>query len=292
MRRRTQSSGAGFTLVELLVSGMISSAMGIAIFAFLNAGMILSAKNVSLNLTSNQMRDSLDRVEQVLQQGDTNPELIDTTGAVVASGAAAGVRVDRYMGGPYVVAIAGAVAGSSSLTLTRSTDALALPPLPRLGDVIRMDGAPATPRARIGSAPSAPVAAGTARESITCPLAAPLTTTADPATVIITAKLVRQVAFIVMPNGSKYELRYYDSIETTSNLNDPTKYVIISDQIANQGTDLTPFSLVSVSGETFVNFSLRVRSSKYDNRLRPMQGGDEYNTFSRVDSFLRPKVNP
>lgn len=253
--------------------------------------MYLSAKNVSLNLTSNQMRGALDRVEQVLQQGDTNPVLIDTNGATVASGSAAGVKLDRYISGPFVVTLSTATAGSTSLTLTRSTHPVALPALPKIGDVIRMDGTKPAVRPRVNLAPSAPVSAGVARESVNCPLAAPLSTAPAPNTAILVAKLVRQVGFIVMPNGAKNELRYYDSLEITPNLNDPTKYSVITDQIATQGSDLTPFALATTSGETFVNFSLRVRSGTYDNVLRARQA-DEFNSFSRVDSFMRPKVNP
>ncbi len=46
-----------------------------------------------------------------------------------------------------------------------------------------------------------------------------------------------------------------------------------------------------MSGETFIDFALRVRASDYDKRLATKQV-DEFNTFSRVESFLRPKVNP
>lgn len=283
---------SGFTLVEVLVSGAVASAVGVAVFAFLNAGMFLTAKNLSLNLTSNQMRTALDRVESVLQQGDTNPVLIDTTGAAVASGsAAAGVKLDRYVGGPYVVSTATTTAGSTSITLTRSTNVLASPAIPTVGDVIRIDGTATTVRPRVNAAPTVS-GAGSARENIACPLASSLTSaiTATSGS-LLTAKLVRQVAFIVMTNGAKKELRYYHSFETTGNLNDAAKYVVITDQLATQAADATPFTLNAVSGEDFVNFSLRVRASNYDNRLRNKQS-DEYNTFTRVESFMRPKTNP
>ena len=89
------TSQSAFTLIELMIGGAVTSAIGLAVFAFLNAGMLLTAKNLSLNLTSNQMRGTLDRVEQILQQGDTDPVLIDTAGATVTSGPAAGVKLDR-----------------------------------------------------------------------------------------------------------------------------------------------------------------------------------------------------
>ena len=86
-----------FTLIEILVGAAISSVLAVGVFALMNAGMILSAKNLSLNLTSNSMRSALDRVEQVVQLGDTTDslsraQLINTSGTVVATGPAAGDR--------------------------------------------------------------------------------------------------------------------------------------------------------------------------------------------------------
>lgn len=291
---RYGSLRGGFTLIELMVSGAVASAVGVAVFAFLNAGMYLTAKNLSLNYTSNQMRTALDRVEQVLQQGDTNPVLIDTAGATVTNVAAAGVKLDRFVGGPWIVTTTGGTVASTatSLTLTRSTNSLASPAIPVIGDIIRMDGTAATLRPRVNADPTVGTPDGSLRQAVTVTLASALgTTVTSTSTSVLTSKVVRQVAFIVMPNGSKRELRYYPSFETTANLNDVTKYNVITDQIGAQSADATPFTLANVSGKTFVNFSLRVGSRQYNQRLLNKQS-DEYNTFSRVESVLRPKVNP
>ncbi|MGB8167005.1 MAG: prepilin-type N-terminal cleavage/methylation domain-containing protein [Chthoniobacteraceae bacterium] len=291
--RFSHTKTAGFTLVEIMVAGAISGAVGIAVFGFLNAGMFLTAKNLSLNLTSNQMRTSLDRVEQVLQQGDSNPVLIDTTGATVTGAAAAGVKLDRFVGGPWVVTTTGGTvaANVTSLTLTRSTNAIASPPVPAAGDIIRIDSTAATLRPRVNAGPTANTVDNTAqRNTVTMPLTSALGT-AVTSSGPLTAKIIRPVAFIVMPSGSKWELRYYPLFDSTTVLNDKNYYTVITDQLATQSADVTPFSLVDISGENFVNFSLRVRASNSDNRLRNKQS-DEYNTFSRVDSFIRPKVNP
>lgn len=283
-----------FTLVEVLIATSISSAVGLAVFAFLNAGMYLTAKNLSLNYTSDQMQSALDQVEQALQQGDSNPTLIDTTGATVTNAAAAGVRFDRFVGGPWVVTTnSGTIASSAtSLTITRSTHSLASPPLPAVGDIIRIDGTPSTLRPRVSnSATSDTTDAALRRNTLTFPLAAALGTTVTNNSGTLTAKVIRRVAFLVMPNGNKRELRYYPSFEITTNLNDPTRYKVITDQIGSQPADSTPFTLSTVSGKTFVNFSLRVGSTTYNNSLRRQQS-DEYNTFTRIESVLRPKVNP
>src|SRR5207302_9018390 len=116
--------------------------------------------------------------------------------------AAAGVKLDRYVGGPYVATKTSTIAGSTSIILTRSTNALACPAIPTVGDVIRLDGTDATVRPQLSGMPTV-VAAASSREDITCPLATPLSTTVTGTSgSVLTAKLVRQVAFIVMPNGS------------------------------------------------------------------------------------------
>lgn len=282
-----------FTLVEVMVGAAISSVLAVAIFALMNAGMILSAKNLSLNLTSNSMRSALDRVEQVVQLADTMPELITTTGATVSSGSAAGIKFDRGVGLPYVVSLtSGSVPSTAtSLTLTRSTHAVASPPPPTPGDIIRIATTATSLRPRVAS-----VVAGTvdaqSRQPFTVNLTAALGTTVTPITAtVVSARLVRNVAFIVMPGNGKPELRYYNAFDTTTNLNDPTKYSLITDQIGSAAADSTPFSIVQYDGKSYVSFSLRVRASNADQGMRGQQIGD-FNTYTRTEALIRPKTLP
>ena len=281
-----------FTLIELVVGAAISSILAVSIFALMNAGMILSAKNLSLNLTSNSMRTALDRVEQVVQMADTMPELINTSGTVVATGPAAGIKFDRALGSPYVITItSGSIPGSStSLTLTRSTHAVASPPVPSAGDIIRI-ATQATLRPRVSSAVAGAVD-GLSRQAFTTNLTAALGTTITPSTAtVVSARLVRNVAFMVMPANGKPELRYYHTFDTTVDYNDPTKYAVVTDQIGNAAADSTPFSLVTLDSKTYISFSLRVRAGNADAGLRGQQLGD-YNTFSRTEALIRPKTTP
>ena len=286
---RTKSRA--FTLIEILVGTALSSGIAVAIFALMNAGMILSAKNLALNLTSNSMRGALDRVENVVQMGDTMPVLVDTAGATVAAGAAAGISFDRYVGGPFVISVSGGTlpASTTTLTMTRSTHAVAAPPVPRAGDIVRI-ATYDTLRPRIQS-----VVAGTvdaqSRQAFTVTLTAPLgTTLTQAAATIMSAKIVRSAGFIVMPSNGRRELRYYDTFDTTTNLNDATKYVLVTDQMGVLAADTTPFSIVQSEGKYFVNFSLHVRSEKGAG-LRGMQR-DEFNSFNRIDTQIRPKTIP
>ena len=281
-----------FTLMEIMVGAAISSILAVAIFALMNAGMILSAKNLSLNLTSNSMRTTLDRVEQIVQMADTMPQLINTSGTVVANGPAAGIVFDLAVGSPYVISLTGGIipSTSTSLTLSRSTHAVASPPAPSPGDIIRI-ATQATLRPRVSSVVSGAVD-GQMRQPFTTNLTAALGTTVTPiAATVVSARLVRNVAFMVMPAGGKPELRYYPAFDTTVNYNDPTKYTVITDQIGTAAADATPFSLVDYDSKSYVSFSLRVRASNADRGMRGQQLGD-YNTFTRTEALIRPKIAP
>ena len=298
-RAGSSSKLAGLTLVEMAIGALVSTAVGLAVFAFLDAGMYLSAKNISLNLTSNQMRTAIDRVEQVMQQGDqdADPVLINTTGATVNNGtAAAGVRFDRFIDSPYVVDLTSSLAGSTQLRMSRATASISSQRVPKtdlVGDVIRLDGTAVTVRPRIvqsGLLPDYGIPI-LGVETLVCPLASGLAATYKPVSGdYLMAKLVRQVAFLVMPNGTKRELRFYHSYETATDLADSTKYVVLTDQIGLQPADSTPFNTTTVGEKIYITFALRVRSGTTDNRLLRRQT-DEYNTFTRVDMSLRPKVN-
>ena len=280
-----------FTLVEVLVGTAISALLAVAIFGLLNTGMILSAKNLALNLTSNSMRTALDRVEQVVQMGNAMPTLIDGAGADVAAGSAAGIKFDRVVGSPYIVTLpaGGIPASATTLTLTLSTHPVASPPPPGAGDIVLITVNEVTLRARILSVGN-PVAAGPARVSFLVTLSAPLGTAVAPITAtIVSARLVRNVAFLVMPANGKPELRYYPTFDTTTNLNVPAGYSVVTDQIGTAAADSTPFSIVTVGAQTFVSFSLRVRASNADKGIRTRQQ-DQFNTYSRIETRIRPKI--
>lgn len=293
MKIRAPHQQDGFSIVETLMGALASAVVGVGVFTILNTGSMLSARNLSLNVTSNSLRAALDRAENLVQQADSMPVLIDTSGSPVATGTAAGIRFDRFIGAPYVMTIptGGLPSSTSSLSLKRSTNALASPPVPTVGDVIRIDGESSTLRPRVAGTPTVSPVDALLHQTITAPLVAPLGTAVTTSSTTATAKLVRNVALIVIPNGGKRELRYYHSYDLTTNLNDATKYTILTDQIGMQTEDAKPFSLVQIQTKSFVNVSFRVRANKFDQRLMDKQG-DQFNTFARVDVQIRPKVNP
>lgn len=292
MKTRAPHPQDGFSIVETLMGALASAVVGVGVFTILNTGSMLSARNLSLNVTSNSLRAALDRAENLVQQADSMPVLIDTSGSPVATGTAAGIRFDRFIGAPYVMTIptGGLPSSTSSLSLKRSTNPLASPPVPTVGDVIRIDGESSTLRPRVSAIAASPPDA-LLRQTLTATLAAPLGVTVSGSSTTLTSRLVRNVALIVIPNGGKRELRYYHSYDLTTNLNDVTKYTILTDQIGMQTEDAKPFSLVQIQTKSFVNVSFRVRANKFDQRLMDKQG-DQFNTFARVDVQIRPKVNP
>jgi prepilin-type N-terminal cleavage/methylation domain-containing protein len=283
----------GFTLVELIVGAAVASIIAVAIFALMNAGVILSAKNLSLNLTSNSLRGALDRVEQAVQRGDSMPQLVDNNGAPVSAGAAPGIKFDLYVGSPFIITAGagGLPASTTTLTLTRSTNAIASPPPPRPGDVIVIANTSASLRPRIQSVTTGAVDAQL-RQPFTITLDAPLGTAVVPtAGTILSSKLVRSVGFMVRPSNGCQELRYYDTFDTTTNYDDPTRYVLITDKLGDDAADTTPFSLAQIEGKTFLNLSLRVRASDTDKGIRGRQR-DSFNTYNRVETVVRPKTVP
>jgi len=282
---------AGFSIVETLMGAAAAAVVGLGVFAILNTGMMLSARNLSLNTTSNSLRGALDRTESLIQQADSMPVLINTAGNA-AAGPSAGVRFDRYIGAPYVLTVptGGLPSSTASLSLQRSTNALASPAVPTAGDVVRIDGESSLLRPRVSSVIASPVDA-LLRQTLTATLAAPLGNTVTTSSTTVSCKLVRNVALIVMPNGGKRELRYYHSFDLTTSLSDTSKYSVLTDQVGMQTDDAIPFSLVMMETRNFVNVSFRVRANKFDQRLQGKQG-DQFNTFARVDVQVRPKVNP
>ena len=291
-RRHSTVGSRAFTLVEMLVGAALARAAGLAIFAVVHAAMLLAARNLSVNLTNTSVRGALDRAEQILQQADTLPVLIGTSGTAAAA-PAAGVSFDSYLGGPYVISAppAGLPASTTVLTAIRSTHPFASPPLPQVGDILRISNTDPALRPRVAAVFANPPDAAQHQAvsvTLTAALGTPVTFVAS---TVLTGKFVRPAALLAMPAGGKRELRYYPLFESTTNLSDPTKYVLLTDQVGMLPGDATPFSLTTTQGRTFVGLSLRVRAGNFDQRLTGRQVG-EFNTFSRVDSLLARKLSP
>lgn len=284
---------SGFTLVEILVTIVLLTILGTLISSFSLSGTWLFAKNTSLNGSHTSARSELDRLANELQQAYSLPSLIDTTGAP-ATAPTAGLQYDHFRGGPYVLQhpSGGLTTGTTTVTVTYSLDPVASAPQPAAGDVLLIDTSAGTPvRAQISSVSGGSVSSG--RQTIDLILAAPFGASVDwDPTQPKTAQLVRRRAFIVMPAGNRNELRFYQTFEPIpANLNDPTKYLVVTNQVSTQPGDATPFSIDASTGDKLVKASLRVRAEDYTNSLSNKQS-NAFNTFVRIDSTLPSRLRP
>jgi hypothetical protein len=278
-------------------------------YSMLMSSTTLMAKNVSLNSSNSSLRSALDRISSEINQANGLPKLInaDGTDAASATGPAAGIIFDRYLGGPYIVANPGGTglaAGSLTFQMNRSTDALALPPIPKVNDVVRIDNGITRPL--VATCSPTPYPAPTpATETYTVTLQGGLTASIPwSAGVNQTAYLVHRKAFVVVPVNGRAELRLYGNAETTTNQN-PTEsfysnsanYVILTREMGTQtvnGVDeKTPFSIVTENGVNFLSIAMRVENQQYNNYLKSRYSftnqAKDFNTFLRVDAKLRPR---
>jgi hypothetical protein len=289
--RKSSSHKRGIALVELLVAAGAGATVLLGVAYLTTSGSLLFAKNVSTNLSHNSLRGSLDKLVQSVDQALGTITPINTAGVAVTAGTKApGVIFDQYRGGPYVVTHpggAGLTSSATSVTLTRSVDALAAPPVPIAGDVILLNGAETT-RLKVQSVAVGGIS-GAQRQTLTVTLqnAAGTAISWDPNTVK-TAKLVRRVAFVVVTNGPRNELRYFNNAETITNFGTSSNYSLVTNNVSTTTGDATPFSMTSVSGRAFLSVDLRIRAGQYANRLSTKEA-NSFSTVERVSLTLTSK---
>ncbi len=144
MKRKVVGRGrSGFTMAEIMVGISLLTGLGIACYSMLLSSSILFAKNVSLNTSNTILRTALDRMYGDVNQAYGMPKLINADGSAAATGAAAGITFDVYLGGPYVVINPGTTGLPASTTQLQmkhySTDTLTAQPLPVSNDVVILD---------------------------------------------------------------------------------------------------------------------------------------------------------
>lgn len=289
MRIRTTTTRGGFTLAEVLIAASIGGVVALFIGTFVSGSALLFAKNISTNITHNSTRSTIERLAQDISQADGAVSLITATGASVASGQAAGIKFDVLCGNPYVVAHPGGTglsASASSFTLKRTTNAIAQPPIPTVSDVILADDATAV-RLKVQTATTGATAGSVQDVAITLQSAAG---TAIPwaSTSIKSARVVRRVAYVVVPSGGKNELRYFPAAENITNFSTDTNYTLVLRNLAVASGDDTPFSYLNFQGRDFLRFVLRVRSDRYDQRLLQYEK-DKFSSLQRIDFLLSPR---
>ena len=289
MKTRTSAATGGFTLVELMIAASIGGVVALFIGTFLSGSALLFAKNLSTNVTHNSTRSALDRLAQDITQADGAISLITATGATVASGQAAGIAFDVLRANPYVIAHPGGTglsAAATTFTLKRTTNAVAQPPLPSVDDVVLADDAGAV-RLKVQTATAGAIAGSVQDVAVTLQSAAG---TAIPwaSTSIKGARVVRRVAYVVVPSGGKNELRYFPAAENIANFSTVAGYTLVLRNLASASGDETPFSYQTFQGKDFLRFVMRVRSDRYDQRLLRYEK-NQFSSIQRIDFLLSPR---
>lgn len=290
MKRHLQSQIRGYTIAELTIAAGLAVVVSGFIATFLSTTTLLYAKNASTNLTHQSIRSSLDKMVQDVTAANGAIKLITPTGVSVAAGSAAGMRFDVLRGNPFVVlptsAGAGLPAGTTTLVLQRSTDGMASPAKPELGDVLLIDGA-TDKRLLVQSSIYGSTSGSVQNISVT--LQAPLAT-AIPWTAAATkvARNVRPVAYVVVPSGSNNELRYFWGCEGVTNLATASTFYRVIVNVGLMAGDETPFSFVPAQGGTFLRTVLRVRSDRYDTRLANKEA-NKFSAIQRIEFLMTPR---
>ena len=285
---------AALTLVELVIYLGFSVVVSGVGYSFLTSGTQLYAKNMSIIRSHTNLRTVLDRMVNNLQQANSLPVLIGTSGATSVA-PAAGLYYDRYLGDPYVVTNPGGTglsASATSITITRSMAALASPPVPAAGDTLLIDASPNPVRAIIATVTPGAIDNVLQRQPIALTLSVALGTAVSwTGAQVQTSRLVHQEAFLVVPVGNKSELRFFKNFEPQPTLTNAANYTVISDQISVQAGETTPFSIDTVGSDKLVRASLFARSTDYSTYLANKQL-NEFNTFVRLTTSLPSRLRP
>jgi hypothetical protein len=294
---RQQRKCSGLTLVETMMYVAVAAILAYIIYSFVTSSMILYAKNMSIVRSHNNIRTIMDRTLNNMMVADSLPVLINTTAATTTS-PAAGLYFDTYLGDPYVVtnpAGAGLPSGTTTLTITSSTAALASPPKPNPGDSLLINNPAGNVRAQIATCVAGTANAALQQQPYTVTLTTPLAAAISwPSNQIRTATLVHRVAFIVMPAGNVSQLQYYPNFEpipTAAQLAAPANYVVISNQLSAQSGETTPFTVATIGSDTIVNASFYVRSTDFSTYLSNKQSY-EFDTFVKLNTSLASRLRP
>ena len=291
MKRQPTADISGFTMAETLIGLGILTAVGVACYSMLLSSTILFAKNVSVNTSGTILRTALDRMYMDLNQAYGIPKLINADGSLVTnppSTGVAGVIFDLYLGGPYVVTNptgTGFTASTTSFTMKCNIDTLTDQPIPVTNDVIVLDNGPTRP---VVSSCTSSESAGV--RTVTVNLKSALGNAVSwNATTTKTAFIVHKKAYVVASSNGYGELRLYNNVESVTNYNSPSSYVVLSRELSGLTNENTPFSLATQNGTQFLKITMRMQDQKFDKFLTAEKQSKEFNTFMQLETMLRPR---
>ena len=299
---------AGFTLVEVLVAAGLSTLVGLIAYGIASEGLVDFARNVSINRSYSNARQSLDRISIAMQSAGHTPVLVDATGADTTSATAAGIRFWRYSSSPLYYINTPAITDSSlTLSLLKPNTAATMLPPPAVGDMITVAvlgfQAQALSVATGGSGTSATATVTFAgsiaskhlppRRSPPPPLAAAAASAAVPNTEKGQMSCLdwTSVAFIAVNN----QLRYFPKfLSGTTNVATPASYQVLTYLTTALGSAPVPLPF-SLGPSPSINVDLYAEAPDYNNRTaiagtsNGSTGLSTANTYTFIESALSPR---
>ena len=114
---------AAFTLTELMVATAVAVIVGYTGFTILHVGLMLFAKNSAINVSHQQARIALLRIENDFHASASQVQLTNASGTLLpaSTGPEAGISFQIMRGGPYLLT-ADASKGDTSLRVNFGTD--------------------------------------------------------------------------------------------------------------------------------------------------------------------------
>ena len=206
MRRLYQRARAAFTLTEMVVTTAVAAVVGYTGYTVLHVGLMLFAKNSAINVSHQQARKALLRMENDFHASTSQVQLTNSAGTLLpaSAGPEAGISFQVFRGGPYIVA-ANAAKGSSSITVNFGT----VTPLPRQRLIIPLHRVEADIVSVSGSGPQYNV-------TLSQPLRREIRTTlTDPSGALIQAKVQSFLTERVFYAVSGGNLTRHEATQTT-----------------------------------------------------------------------------
>src|SRR6187401_89832 len=108
---------AAFTLTEVVITTALAALVGYTGYTILHVGLMLFAKNSAINVSHQQARKALLRMENDFHSSTSQVQLTNNDGVPLptSAGPEAGVTFQILHGGPYLVT-ASAAKGTSAVT--------------------------------------------------------------------------------------------------------------------------------------------------------------------------------
>ena len=287
MRRNSKSQACGMSLVETILTLAASLVVGVFLAGFIRTSTTLFAKNVATNLSHNSTRSAVERLTQDVNAANGAITLVTQSGQAIPSGNASGIRIDTLRGYGFVVEHprgAGLLSSSTAITLRRSRESVTASSSPIVGDVILIDG---NESARLRVANSRVKTDGQS-DFIDVSLAAPLGfDILWNENSILSAKVIRPVAYVAFAAGQRNELRFYGDAGGISDFSVSTAYSVLASNLGVAPGDVTPFSYKAVDSRNFLRVVLRLQAEDYSSLLSRER--NNFSSVQRVELMLSPR---